>query len=151
MDAAMMGLAGTVVGAAVMGGVGIAKSMADSWLPGLAANSELRRQTQTELQSVRREAGKEWRAGLADARDAYRQWAAGPRDGDPPNVVGDQWFEALRPYLPTTGEAAQYRFAHEVHCDNPTVALLSLEIGRIECEWVAEAGLCPRCRRRHRG
>ena len=147
MDGAMMGLAGTVVGAAVMGGVGIAKSMADSWLPGVAANSDLKRHNQAELQSVRREAVKEWRAGLADARDAYRQWAAGPRDGDAPNVVGDQWFEALRPYLPTTGEAAKYRSAHEVHCDNPTVALLSLEIGRIESEWVTTAGLCPRCRR----
>ncbi len=147
----MMGLAGTVVGAAVVGGLGIAKSMADSWLPGVAANSDRKRQADAELYSVRREAVKEWRAGLADARDTYRHWAAGPRDGDAPNVVGDQWFEALRPYLPTTGEAAHYRSAHEVRCDNPTVALLSLEIGRIEREWVDEAGLCPRCRRKKPG
>lgn len=147
----MMGLAGTVVGAAVMGGVGIAKSMADSLLPGVAANSDHRRQAHAELQTERREAVKEWRAGLAAARDAYRQWAAGPRDGEAPNAVGDQWFEAIRPYLPATGEVAQYRSAHVVHCDNPTVALLSLEIGRIESGWIDDAGLCPRCRRKQPG
>jgi hypothetical protein len=148
MDAGMMGLAGTVVGAAVVGGLGIAKSMADTWLPGVAAGSDQKRQAQLELQAMRRDAVKEWRAGLAGAREIYRQWAAGPRDDDAPNVVGDQWFEALRPYLPTEGEAAQCRSAHEVHCDNPTVVLLSLEIGRIEREWGVEAGLCTRCRRK---
>ena len=85
-----------------------------------------------------------WRAGLADARDAYRQWAAGSPDHDAPNVVGDEWFEGLRPHLPTTGEAAKYRAAHEVTCDNPTVALLSLEIGRVEREWVDETKSYPR-------
>ncbi len=52
---------------------------------------------------------------------------------------GDAWFEGLRPHLPTKGEAAKYRNAHEVHCDNPTLMLLSLEIGRIEKEWTEEA------------
>ncbi|MGA7055218.1 MAG: hypothetical protein WBZ37_28935, partial [Mycobacterium sp.] len=41
--------------------------------------------------------------------------------------------------LPTTGEAAKFRTAHEVHCDNPTLTLLSLEIGRVEHEWTEEA------------
>jgi hypothetical protein len=54
-------------------------------------------------------------------------------------VVGDEWFESLRPHLPTTGDAAKYRAAHEVHCDNPTLTLLSLEIGRMEHEWTEEA------------
>ena len=40
---------------------------------------------------------------------------------------------------PGTGEAAQYRTAHEVQCDNPTVVTLSLEIGRIEKDWINEA------------
>ncbi len=71
------------------------------------------------VHSQRAEAVKQWRAGLADARDAYRQWAAGPRDNDAPNVVGDEWFEGLRPHLPATGEAAKYRTAHEISCDNP--------------------------------
>ncbi|MFZ4373815.1 MAG: hypothetical protein ACOYO2_11350, partial [Mycobacterium sp.] len=81
-DAAMMGLAGTVVGAAVVGGV--------------AANTEQKRQAQVELQSRRHDVLRKWRAGLAEARDTYRQWAAGPRDTDAPNVVGAAWFESLR-------------------------------------------------------
>ncbi|MEJ6536120.1 MAG: hypothetical protein QNL98_02565 [Mycobacterium sp.] len=138
MDAAMMGLAGTVVGAAVVGGVGLVRSMADSWFPGVVANTEQRRQAQVDLQSRRHDVLREWRAGLAEARDTYRQWAAGPRDTDPPNVVGAEWFESLRPYLPGTGEGSQYRTALEVACDNPTVVMLSLEIGRIEKDWVDE-------------
>ena len=64
--------------------------------------------------------------------------------GDAPIVVGDEWFEGLRPHLPATGENAKYRTAHEVHCDNATVATLSLEIGRIERQWVDEAKSFPR-------
>jgi hypothetical protein len=96
------------------------------------------------LHSRRHDSVQSWRSGLANARDTYRQWAAGSRDGDAPNVVGDQWFEGLRPHLPSTGEAAKYRTALDVNCDNPTVALLSLEIGRIEQEWVDEAKSYPR-------
>ena len=143
VDAGMMGLAGTVVGAAVVGGVGLVRSMAESWMPGVVANTEQKRQVQVELQSRRHDVLREWRAGLAESRDTYRQWAAGPRDTDAPNVVGAAWFESLRPYLPGTGEAAtgepaQYRTAHEIVCDNPTVVMLSLEIGRIEKDWVDE-------------
>jgi hypothetical protein len=96
------------------------------------------------LHSQRHDCVQSWRAGLANARDTYRQWAAGSRDHDAPNVVGDEWFEGLRPHLPATGEAAKYRTSHDVNCDNPTVALLSLEIGRIEREWVDEAKSYPR-------
>lgn len=59
-------------------------------------------------------------------------------------MVSAEWFEGLRPYLSSTGDAAQYRSAHEVHCDNPTVIQLSLEIGRIEGEWIDEALGPPR-------
>ena len=104
----------------------------------MVANTEQRRQAQVELQSRRHDVLREWRAGLAEARDTYRQWAAGPRDTDAPNVVGAAWFESLRPYLPGTGEGSQYRTALEVACDNPTVVMLSLEIGRIEKDWVDE-------------
>ncbi|MFZ3292879.1 hypothetical protein [Mycobacterium sp.] len=96
------------------------------------------------LHSRRPDSVQRWRAGLANARDTYRQWAAGPREHDAPNVVGDEWFEGLRPRLPTTGEVAKYRTAHEVHCDNQTVALLSLEIGRVERGWVDGAKSYPR-------
>lgn len=61
---------------------------------------------------------------------------------------GDVQFEGLRPHLPTTGEAAKFRTAYEVRCDNPTLMVLSLEIGRIEKEWMVEAsGRTPK----HRG
>jgi len=135
----MMGLAGTVVGAALVGGVGLVKSVAETWLPGVVANTDHKRQAQVDLLSHRHDVLKEWRAGLASAGDTYRQWAAGPRDTEAPNVVGAEWFESLRPYLPDTGEAAHYRTAHDVHCDNPTLVTLSLEIGRIEKDWTAAA------------
>ena len=133
-----MGLAGTVVGAALVGSVGLFKSVAETWLPGVVANTDHTRQAQVDLQSRRHDVVREWRAGLAGARDTYQQWTASPDDTDAPNVVGDQWFESLRPYLPDTGAAA-YRTAHVVHCDNPTLVALSLEIGRIEKDWTDEA------------
>jgi hypothetical protein len=116
----------------------------DTWLPRLAASSEHKQEMISNLHSRRHDSVQSWRAGLANARDTYRQWAAGPRDGDAPNVVGDEWFEGLRPHLPSTGEAAKYRTALDVNCDNSTVALLSLEIGRIEREWVDETRSYPR-------
>jgi len=139
-----MGLLGVAAGASTAGVLGIVRLMADTWFPWLATNSEHKHQMMANLHSQRAEAVQRWRVGLANAPDAYRQWAAEPRDHDAPNVVGDEWFEGLRPHLPITGEAAKYRTAHEVHCDNPTVALLSLEIGRIEREWVNEAKSYPR-------
>ncbi len=139
MDMAMMGLAGTVVGASAMGVVGVAKSIAESYLPSIALGKDHKHQINANLQSQRWESLRFWRAGLCGARDRYRQWEAGGRDGDPPNVVGDEWFEGLRPHLPGTGKGATFRAAHEVHCDNPTVTLLSLEIGRVEMEWTDEA------------
>lgn len=139
-----MGLLGVAAGASTAGVLSIVRMMADTWFPWLAANSEHKNQMMANLHSQRAEAVQRWRAGLAIARDTHRQWAAGPRDHDAPNVVGDEWFEGLRPHLPTTGEAAKYRTAHEVNCDNATVALLSLEMGRIEREWVDETKSYPR-------
>jgi hypothetical protein len=144
MSMATMGLLGVAAGASTAGVLGIVRLMADTWFPWLATNSEHKHQMMANLHSQRAEAVQRWRVGLANARDAYRQWAAEPRDHDAPNVVGDEWFEGLRPHLPITGEAAKYRTAHEVHCDNPTVALLSLEMGRIEREWVDETKSYPR-------
>jgi hypothetical protein len=144
MSMAGMGLMGVVAGASTAGILGVVRLVGDTWLPRLAANSEQKHQMMANLHSQRAEAVQRWRAGLAIARDTHRQWAAGPRDHDAPNVVGDEWFEGLRPHLPTTGEAAKYRTAHEVNCDNATVALLSLEMGRIEREWVDETKSYPR-------
>ncbi|OBI16240.1 MULTISPECIES: hypothetical protein [unclassified Mycobacterium] len=139
MDGALMGLMGMVVGASAAGAAGVARSVSDTVLPRMMGSADHKHQMILQLHGQRCETIQRWRAGLADARDAYRQWACGPRDGDPPNVVGDEWFEGLRPHLPATGETAKYRTGHEIHCDNPTLTLLSLEIGRIEKEWTEEA------------
>jgi hypothetical protein len=139
-----MGLMGVVAGASTAGILGVVRLVGDTWLPRLAASSEHKHEMFSNLHSRRHDSVQSWRAGLATARDTYRQWAAEPRDGDAPNVVGDEWFEGLRPHLPTTGETAKFRTAHEVHCDDPTVALLSLEIGRVEREWVDETKSYPR-------
>jgi hypothetical protein len=135
MDGVSMGLMGMLVGASAMGVAGVARSAADTFLPRMVDSGNNKHQMQMHLHSQRCGAIQSWRSGLAEARDAYRQWACGPRNEDPPNAVGDAWFEALRPHLSTTGDAAKFREAHEVHCDNATLTLLSLEIGRIEREW----------------
>jgi hypothetical protein len=150
MDMAMMGLAGTVVGASAMGVSGVVKSLAESYFPSVAEGRGHRLQINAALQSQRYEAVRIWRTGLCGARDRYRQWESGPRDADPPNVVGDEWFEGLRPNLPNNGAGAAFREAHEVHCDNPTVMLLSLEIGRVEQEWMDEVSGRKRRRRSRR-
>jgi hypothetical protein len=144
MSMATMGVLGLAAGASTAGVLGIVRLMADTWFPWLSGNSEYRHQMIANLHSQRAQTVQVWRAGLANARDTYRQWAAGPRDHDVPNVVGDEWFEGVRPHLPSTGEAAKFRTAHEVHCDKATVALLSLEIGRVEQEWVDETKTYPR-------
>jgi hypothetical protein len=144
MSMAGMGLMGVVAGASTAGILGVVKLVGDTWLPRLAASSEHKHEMISNLHSRRHDSVQSWRAGLANARDTHRQWAAGPRDGDAPNVVGDEWFEGLRPHLPSTGEAAKYRTALDVNCDNSTVALLSLQIGRIEREWVDETRSYPR-------
>jgi hypothetical protein len=149
MDMMTMGLMGTVVGASAMGIAGIAKSATDALLPGVVGSAHNKHQTRIHLHTQRCDAIQHWRCGLAGARDAYRQWECGPRSDGPPNVVGDEWFEGLRPHLSDTGSAAKFRNAHEVHCDNPTLTLLSLEIGRIEHEWADEVK--GRRRRRRNG
>jgi hypothetical protein len=134
-----MGIMGLAAGASTAGILGVVRLMTDTWFPWLNAHSEHRHQMVSNVYSQRAQAVQRWREGLAGARDAYRQWASGPRNTDPPNIVGDAWFEGLRPNLPASGEAAKFRNAHEISCDNATVALLSLEIGRVEQQWTDEA------------
>lgn len=145
----MMGLVGTVVGASAMGVAGVAKSMAENYFPTLASGRDHQHQMTLALHSQRSEAVRAWRAGLCGASDEYREWVAGGRQGDPPNVVGSEWYEGLRPNLPDTGEAARFRNAHEVHLDNPTLMALSLEIGRIEQDSMDHASGARRRRKRH--
>jgi hypothetical protein len=160
MDGMMMGVFGTMVGASAVGVVGAVRSIAEMWYPGISANSERKHQMIATVQAQRAEAIHRWRTGLAGARDNYRQWADGPHDteppnseppnSEPPNVVGDEWFEGLRPHLPSAGDAAQFRTAQRVNCDNATVVLLSLEIGRVEQQWIDEAHSGPPKRTRNR-
>src|ERR1700753_351433 len=144
MSMAGMCLMGLVAGASTAGVLGIVRVIGDTWLPRMAASSEQKHQMMSSLQSRRHDSVQSWRAGLAKAPGTSRPLASGTLDHAPPNAVGDEWFEGLRPHLPNTGEAAKYRTALDVNCDNPTVALLSLEIGRIEREWGDEAKGYPR-------
>lgn len=52
----MMGLAGTVVGASVVGMVGVVRSIAETWFPGMVANADHKHQMKIHLQSQRYEA-----------------------------------------------------------------------------------------------
>jgi hypothetical protein len=144
MSMAGMGLMGVVAGASTAGILGVMRLVGDTWLPRMAASADQKYQMIATVHSRQHDSVQSWRAGLANARDTYRRWASGSRDHDAPNAVGDAWFEGLRPHLPATGEAAAFRTAHEIHCDNPTVALLSLEIGRVERQWIEEAKSFPR-------
>lgn len=83
-----------------------------------------------------------WREQLRFARNVRDQWNTGghePWDEDPTNLVGEEWFEELRPLLSTDGKAGEIRTATVVEADLETVALLSLEIGRLEQKWRSEA------------
>lgn len=53
MEMAMMGLLGTVVGASAMGIGGIAKSIAEAYVPGVAAAKDRRQQMNVDLQARR--------------------------------------------------------------------------------------------------
>jgi hypothetical protein len=67
VNMAMMGVIGAVAGASTAGIVGILRSMAEMWLPRIAANTEHKHQMIANLQSQRAEAVMRWRAGLAGA------------------------------------------------------------------------------------
>ena len=123
MDMMTMGLMGTVVGASAVGIAGVAKSAADNLLPGMVGNLNNKHQTRIHLHTRRCDDVQRWRTGLAEARDSYRQWECGPRSDAPPNVVGDEWFEGLRPHLPV------HRRSGEIpHC-----ARSSLRQSRLSC------------------
>src|SRR6202051_3308285 len=78
MDMLTRGLMATVVGAGAVGVAGVAKSAADNLLPGMAEKTNHRHQMRIHLHSQHCEALQQWRAGLAEARDAYRRGGCGP-------------------------------------------------------------------------
>lgn len=140
MNLAMMGIVGAVAGASSTGLITLLKSALDNAAQRRTAEAERRHQVVGSLRAQRDTTIKLWRMGLEHARDAYQRCLAEAADGSAaPNVVGDEWFETLRPHLPKSGGAAALRTATDVRCDNKTVALLSLEIGRIEKLWLDEA------------
>ncbi len=140
MNLAMMGIVGAVAGASSTGLVTLLKSALDNAAQRRTSEAERRHQVVASLRAQRDTTIKLWRMGLEHARDAYQRSLADSVDGSAaPNAVGDEWFETLRPHLPKSGAAAALRTATDVRCDNQTVALLSLEIGRIEKLWLDEA------------
>jgi hypothetical protein len=97
-----------------------------------------RRQQAAQMMDYRRATIADWREKLRHAHIEHNGWRSGNTNIAPqPNVVSREWFEELRPHL--SGDAQRFRTARAVYCDSATVALLSLEIGRIEREWTAEA------------
>ena len=140
MNLAMMGIVGAVAGASSTGLVTLLKSALDNAAQRRTSEAERRHQVVASLRAQRDTTIKLWRMGLEHARDAYQRSLADSVDGSAaPNAVGVEWFETLRPHLPKSGAAAALRTATDVRCDNQTVALLSLEIGRIEKLWLDEA------------
>src|SRR6516165_12728893 len=77
MDMVTMGLMGVVVGASSMGAAGVARSAADTFLPRMGQDNNHRHQIKMQLHAQRCDTVQRWRTGLADARNAYRQWASG--------------------------------------------------------------------------
>ena len=140
MNLAMMGIVGAVAGASSTGLITLLKSALDNAAQRRTSEAERRHQVVASLRAQRDTTIKLWRMGLEHARDAYQRSLADSADGSAaPNAVGDEWFETLRPHLSKSGAAAALRTATELRCDNQTVALLSLEIGRIEKLWLDEA------------
>lgn len=90
----------------------------------------------------------EWHEGLANSHRAYREWLVHVnRPGaqqeefmnpDIPDAAGTAWFSKLQPYVSEAGDVADYCHASSIHCDQTVVTALSLEIGRIEQQWLAE-------------
>ncbi|HRD10927.1 MAG TPA: hypothetical protein PLI79_03605 [Mycobacterium sp.] len=140
MNLAMMGIVGAVAGASSTGLITLLKSALDNAAQRRTSEAERRHQVVASLRAQRDTTIKLWRMGLEHARDSYQRSLADSANGSAaPNAVGDEWFETLRPHLSKSGAAAALRTATELRCDNQTVALLSLEIGRIEKLWLDEA------------
>ena len=95
-----------------------------------------RRQVATGMLQQRRSTIANWREQLRFSRNVHDTWKERGNHWGEPNVVGEEWFEELRPHLAVE---SPYATSHEVHCDIETVTALSIQIGRIEREWTAEA------------
>ena len=72
----------------------------------------------------------QWRRSVCEARDAAV---------DPPNLVGEPWFESLRTHLTKSVDAEQISAATQYRCDLDSAHSLTREIANIERRWVADA------------
>ena len=147
MSMAGMGLIGVAAGASTAGILGVMRLMGDHLFPRMASNSEHKHQMIASLQAQRHETVQQWRAGLATARDTYRQWAAGPRDHDAPNAVGDEWFEGLRPHLPIDRRSSRFRTLTKSTATTRLWHCCRWRSAGSNGEWVDEAKSYPRRRR----
>ena len=101
-----MGVIGAVAGTSSTGIITLIKSMMDNSFHRRVSEADRRMQMVASLRSQRDTSIKLWRAGLEHARDAYRRSLEQTPDGSAaPNVVGDEWFETLRPHQRQAGTA----------------------------------------------
>lgn len=93
----------------------------------------------------RRESIARWRRELSEAHRAWTAWdLEGADDTLKPRVVGETWFEELRVQLNPNGGIHIHQCItatdNEIFDLNPEIHRdLSLEIGRLERQWEAEA------------
>jgi len=143
MDVAWIGAISALGGALV----GAAPATITALVQRNNARDQRAHEVAMKLRDSRDELAKEWHQGLAESHSAYHQWIVRSNRADQdefvnpdiPDAASTAWFGKLRPYISETGAAADLRYAESVYCDQRVVVTLSLEIGRIEQEWLAEA------------
>lgn len=162
VNPAWIAVIGTAAGAGVTGIVGIAKAVVDavsarSQRTHEAAQAKAQRDAEkdekdaqreheriTALRKARAEQIAYWRDGLNRSALAYQRWAniydnerqrqkAIAEGVFVPNIVGDAWFQSLRPHLPD-----RFRTQSVLRCDAELVVELGDEINRVQREWPAE-------------
>jgi hypothetical protein len=124
--------------------IGVAPSVVKGALDWRTSKADREDQNALKLREERRDLIDKWRSGLAESHATYQRWLiekykdVPPRTvivepdkplgaSDEPDAVGSRWFASLRPRISDTGEAAVYRNADELHCDNETVRILQNE------------------------
>ena len=142
MDAAIAGLIGA--------GIGVAPATVKAFLDWRSSSAGRAHEAKMKLRDERRALVKQWRQGLAESHAAYQQWLIKEDEGVPPRTVVvrakepldvpdaavTDWFASLRRHISEEGAAAHFREAEEVLCDKEAVAILQIEIGRIERAWL---------------
>jgi hypothetical protein len=163
VDSAWIAVIGTAAGAGVTGVVGIGKAVvealsarsqrkhdsdqAKAQRDAEKADKDAQREHErlTALRKSRWQQISSWREGLALSASAYQKFAAVFDDDNShrnasarllvtPNVVGDAWFQSLRPHL-----SDEFRTQSVLRCDAELVVKLGDEIDRVQRGWAAES------------